>query len=84
MAARMSAFVSVKPEPRVDVGRRRLEPEPAEPELRVLVAELLRDLVPADLREVVALRVEEQVGEQLHAPSRASAARPGAACGRCR
>jgi hypothetical protein len=49
----------------VDVAGRRLEIEPLEAHLRVLVAELLRDLVPSDLGEVVPLRVEEEVGEQL-------------------
>ncbi len=42
----------------------RLEVETLEAELRVLVEELLRDLVPADLGHVVALRVEEEVLEQ--------------------
>ena len=47
-------------------------------------AELLVRLVAADLREVVALRVEEEVLEQACARRPASGARPGAACGRCR
>ncbi len=47
-----------------DVGVGDLEVEAAEPEERVFLRELLRDLVPADLRLVVPLRVEEQVLEQ--------------------
>ena len=46
----------------VRVGDR--EVEALEAEERVLLGELLRDLVPADLRLVVTLRVEEQVLEQ--------------------
>ena len=63
----MSAFVSVKSAPSrppstfaCGIGRSKR----VEPEQRVLLRELLRHLVAADLREVVALRVEEQVLEQ--------------------
>ena len=48
----------------LDVGVGDLEVEALQPEERVLLRELLRHLVPADLRLVVALRVEEQVLEQ--------------------
>ena len=52
--------------------------------LRHRDAELLVDLVAADLGQVVALRVEEEVLQQRLRATRASAARPDAACGRCR
>ena len=48
----------------VDVRLRDRQVEALEAELRVLLRELLRHLVAADLREVVALRVEEEVLEQ--------------------
>ena len=44
--------------------------------------ELVVQLQAADLRQVVALGVEEQVVEQVSARSRASADRPGAGAGR--
>ena len=47
-------------------------------------AELLVDLVAADLGQVVALGVEVAGCPAASARPRASAARPGAACGRCR
>ena len=46
------------------VGVRHGEVEALERQLAVLVAQLLRHLVPADLGHVVALRVEEEVLEQ--------------------
>ena len=48
----------------LDVGVRDLEVEALQAQERVLLRELLRDLVPAHLRLVVALRVEEQVLQQ--------------------
>ena len=48
----------------LDVGVGDLEVEALQPEERVLLRQLLRDLVPADLGLVVALGVEEQVLEQ--------------------
>ena len=49
---------------------------------RLVDLELVVQLEAADLREVVALGVEEQVVEQRRAPSPASADRPGAGGGR--
>ena len=46
---------------RVDVRQRDREVEALEPEERVFLRELLRDLVATDLGEVVPLRVEEEV-----------------------
>ena len=43
-------------------------------------AEALVELVAADAREVVALRVEEELVEQVARVVDATAARPGAAC----
>ncbi len=47
-------------------------------------AEPLVELVAADAREVVALRVEEELVEQVARVVDATAARPGAACGTAR
>ena len=49
---------------------------------RLVELELVVQLQAADLRQVVALGVEEQVVEQRAAPSRAWADRPGAGGGR--
>ena len=49
---------------------------------RLVDLELVVQLEAADLREVVALGVEEQVVEERLSPSRASADRPGAGGGR--
>ena len=68
----------------LDVRVRDREVEALEAEERVLLRQLLRHLVPADLGLVVALRVEEQVLEQRHARSPGWAVRPAGACGRCR
>ena len=68
----------------LDVRVRDLEVEALEAEERVLLRELLRHLVAADLGLVVALRVEEQVLEQrARRVRRRRLARDGA-CGRCR
>ena len=61
----MSALVSVKSPLRPStLASGIVEVEALEAEERVLLRELLRHLVPADLGLVVALRVEEQVLEQ--------------------